>query len=130
MKAFDRALGFHAQELQIYKELGNLQGECRAQSSLGTTHVGLGNYAEALRCFQAQLEKAKELRSAALEVHALTNVGGMRLKLGHFDEALAMFERQAHLLESVRDYDCLYLTIFLVNIHDLTHILCFGNSMY
>lgn len=103
MKVFDRALAFHGQELQIYKTLGNLQGEFRAQSSLGMTHVGLGNHAEALRCFQAQLEKAKELRSPTLEVQALTNVGGMRLKLGHFDEALAMYERQAHLLESVRD---------------------------
>ncbi|OQR69498.1 tetratricopeptide repeat protein 28-like, partial [Tropilaelaps mercedesae] len=101
MKAFDRALGFHTQELQIYKELGNLQGECRAHASLGTTHVSLGNHAEALRCFQAQLEKAKELRSSTLEVQALTNVGGMRLRLGHFDEALVVFERQAHLLESM-----------------------------
>ena len=101
MKIFDKALGFHAQELQIQKELGNLQGECRAQASLGQTHTILGNFAEALRCFQAQLEKAKEVRSSPLEVQALTNVGITRLRLGHFDEALVTFQRQAVLLESV-----------------------------
>ena len=41
---YDKALGFHTQELNLRQELGDLRGECKAHGNLGNVHVSLGNY--------------------------------------------------------------------------------------
>lgn len=44
MGQYDKALGFHTQELNLRQELNDLRGECKAHGNLGNVHVSLGNY--------------------------------------------------------------------------------------
>ena len=41
---YDKALGYHTQELNLRQELNDLRGECKAHGNLGNVHVSLGNY--------------------------------------------------------------------------------------
>lgn len=42
LRRFDKALGFHTQELTLRQEMGELSGECRAHGHLGAVHMALG----------------------------------------------------------------------------------------
>lgn len=81
--------------------MGDLRGECKAHGHLGAVHISLGNYTNAMKCYEEQLERAKELRDCALETQALGNLGISRLNMGHFEDAIGYFEQQLALLEQV-----------------------------
>ncbi|KAL3206881.1 hypothetical protein MRX96_039839 [Rhipicephalus microplus] len=81
LKCYEKALGYHTQELALQQELGDL---------------GM-----ALRCYQAQLERARQLRDCPLETQALGNLGLVRLGLAHYEDAIGYFEQQLALLEQL-----------------------------
>lgn len=55
--------------------MADLKGECKAHGNLGAVHMCLGNYTDAIKCYQEQLEKAKELRDNVVEAQAFGNLG-------------------------------------------------------
>ncbi|XP_026681629.1 tetratricopeptide repeat protein 28-like [Diaphorina citri] len=86
LRCYDKALGFHTQELTVRQEMQDLKGECRAHGNLGAVHMSLGNYTNAIKCYQEQLERAKELKESAMEAQAYGNLGIARLNMGHYEE--------------------------------------------
>lgn len=44
MGQYDKALGFHTQELNLRQELTDLRGECKAHGNLGNVHISLTNF--------------------------------------------------------------------------------------
>lgn len=63
------------QELTVRQEMGDVKGECRAHGNLGAVHMCLGNYTNAIKCYQEQLERAKELRDCLMQAQAFGNLG-------------------------------------------------------
>ncbi|XP_046386091.1 tetratricopeptide repeat protein 28 isoform X2 [Ischnura elegans] len=101
LRQYDKALGYHTQELTLRQEIGDVRGECRAHGHLGAVHMSLGHYTHAARCYQEQLERARELGDVASEAQALGNLGIARLNMGSHSEAAAFFERQLAALDLV-----------------------------
>ena len=62
LKCFDKALGYHTQELTIRQEMADVKGECKAHGHLGAVHMSLAYYTNAMKCYQEQLERANELK--------------------------------------------------------------------
>ena len=60
---------FYSQELTIRQEISDLKGECKAHGHLGAVHMSLGNYTNAMKCYEEQLERAKELKVGNLYVN-------------------------------------------------------------
>lgn len=89
------------QELTVRQEMGDLKGECRAHGHLGAVHMSLGNYTNAIKCYQEQLERAKELRESAVEAQAFGNLGIARLNMGHYEDAIGYLEQQLATLEQL-----------------------------
>ena len=67
LKCFDKALGYHTQELTIRQEMADVKGECKAHGHLGAVLMSLANYTNAMKCYQEQLERAKELKVRILK---------------------------------------------------------------
>lgn len=53
----------------------DIKGECRAHGNLGAVHMCLGNYTNAIKCYQEQLERSKELRDSLIQAQAFGNLG-------------------------------------------------------
>uniref|UniRef100_A0A8C4YXE9 Tetratricopeptide repeat domain 28 n=1 Tax=Gadus morhua TaxID=8049 RepID=A0A8C4YXE9_GADMO len=49
---YDKALGYHTQELEVYQELGDLPGECKAHGHLAAVYMALGKYAIAFKSYE------------------------------------------------------------------------------
>lgn len=96
--------------------MGDLKGECRAHGHLGAVHMSLGNYTNAIKCYQEQLERAKELRESAVEAQAFGNLGIARLNMAHYEDAIGYFEQQLATLEQLSTPTALMdKVIFLLN---------------
>lgn len=63
--------------------------------------MSLGNYTNAMKCYEEQLDRAKELRDSTIEAQAFGNLGIARLNMGHFEDAIGYFEQQLATLEQV-----------------------------
>jgi tetratricopeptide (TPR) repeat protein len=70
--------------------------------------MSLGNYMNALKCYEEQLEKSQELQDSALEAQACGNLGITRMNMGSFDDAIGMFEQQLAMLEQVCSANSIY----------------------
>lgn len=83
------------------QEINDLKGECRAHGNLGAVHMSLGNYTNAIKCYEDQLERAKELRESVIEAQAFGNLGIARLNMGHYEDAIGFLEQQLATLEQL-----------------------------
>lgn len=102
MKRFDKALGYHTQELTLRQEICDLLGECRAHGHLGAVHMALGNWHMASKCYQEQLALARQdLQDRAIEAQAFGNLGIAKLNSGHYEDAIGYLEQQLGTLEQV-----------------------------
>jgi len=68
------ALDLHRQDLQICTELSAPALQARALSNLGSVHESLGQQAEALKCYERQLELSSDRLAKAMACLALGRV--------------------------------------------------------
>lgn len=101
LKRFDKALGYHTQELTLRQEMTDLKGECKAHGHLGAVHMALFSYTHAVKCYQEQLERAQELQDSTIEAQSFGNLGIARLNMGYYEEAIGYLEQQLATLEQV-----------------------------
>jgi len=95
------ALPVCVQELTLRQEMSDLKGESRAHGHLGAVHMSLGNYTNAIKCYQEQLDRAKELKDSYVEAQAFGNLGIARLNMGHYEDAIGYLEQQLATLQQV-----------------------------
>lgn len=81
--------------------MSDLKGECRAHGNLGAVHMSIGNYTNAIKCYEEQLDRAKELRESVVEAQAFGNLGIARLNMGHYEDAIGFLEQQLATLEQL-----------------------------
>ena len=102
-KQFDKALGIpHTGAVNLAKDLGDLQGECKAHGNMGAVHLSLSNYINAVKCYTEQLERAQEISDGGLEAAAYGNLGRAKHNLGRHEEAVHCFQQQVELLEEAK----------------------------
>ena len=54
--------------------MGDIKGECKAHGHLGAVHMSLGNYTNAMKCYEEQLERAKELKVERKSVYKTNRI--------------------------------------------------------
>jgi hypothetical protein len=70
------------QELSILQDIADMRGECKAHGNLGAVHLSLGNYINAMKCYQEQLERAQDIKDSAMEAQSQGNLGLTQDQLG------------------------------------------------
>jgi len=73
--------------LDIYRDIGNRNGEAEALNDTGALHRISGDLARAQRCHQQALDLARVIASSRNEAKALAGLGRCALAAGHSTQA-------------------------------------------
>lgn len=96
----DKALGYHTQELEVYQELSDLAGECRAMGTWAAVYMALGKYM-AFKCYEEQLDLGQKLKDPSLEAQVYGNMGITKMNMNVMEEAIGYFEQQLAMLQQL-----------------------------
>jgi tetratricopeptide (TPR) repeat protein len=95
------ALPLGEQALSLYREIGHVEGEAMALSTLGYTHQQLRQYRRAIEAYEVSLAIDRELRSRYWEARILDQVGDVQALLDARDEALAAWREAAEIFDGL-----------------------------
>lgn len=107
VQKYDKALGYHTQELEVYQELGNTSGECKAHGHLAAVYMALGKYAMAFKSYEEQLELGQKLKDPAVEAQVYGNMGITKMNVGVMEEAIGYLEQQLATLQQLSGNEAL-----------------------
>lgn len=107
VQKYDKALGYHTQELEVYQELGNASGECQAHGHLAAVYMALGKYAMAFKSYEEQLELGQKLKDPAVEAQVYGNMGITKMNVGVMEEAIGYLEQQLATLQQLSGNEAL-----------------------
>ncbi|KAK3597208.1 hypothetical protein CHS0354_003712 [Potamilus streckersoni] len=99
----DKAITFMQKDLQVSKELGDQEGECRAYGNLGAAHYSKGNYKEALTNHRFQLVLSMRLKDRQTATVALSSLGHVYTAIGDYPNALQSHKQCVVLLKQSGD---------------------------
>ncbi|MFC0041781.1 AfsR/SARP family transcriptional regulator [Actinomadura rayongensis] len=97
------AIGEYRKALAIYREIGDLRGECDSLNHIGTCFTALGRDGEALIHHQKALQSARELSERYEQTLALLGIGELHLRAGRYAAARERFEESLALARSIAD---------------------------
>ena len=103
MGSFQEALKFHLKSLEIAKEHGEKNEECRAYRHAGNDCYRLGDFKEAVKHHKKSLCLAKELQDKAGEGKALGGLGNAYVGLGEYKEAIEVQNRCLNVAKEIND---------------------------
>lgn len=92
------ALEYHAQALEIFRALGNLEEEGRTLNSSIQPHCLLGQYGPALEAADGARRIFQQLGDTRRAGHVEINVGNIYHRQDRFEEGLARYERAYEML--------------------------------
>lgn len=107
VQKYDKALGYHTQELEVYQELGNASGECKAHGHLAAVYMALGKYAMAFKSYEEQLELGQKLKDPVVEAQVYGNMGITKMNVGVMEEAIGYLEQQLATLQQLSGNEAL-----------------------
>ena len=84
---YERAIAFHQQSLDIFKDIGDIQGESASLNNLGKAYDSLGQYERAIAFYQQSLDITKHIGNRDGEALCLQNLGVTYGKCGRIKEA-------------------------------------------
>ena len=102
---FQKAIDSLQQALEIYKQLGNHDGEGIVLTNLGKVYITLGQYQKAVEYFQRSLPIVKQFRNCNCEVRTLLSLGGAYSSLGKYQEALKYSQQSLKIAKQNGDRD-------------------------
>jgi tetratricopeptide (TPR) repeat protein len=86
----------------LYREVGHAQGEAYAQATLGYAHRQLGQYDQAILCFEQGLAINRVLGARYWEAHTLDQIGDLYRLKGERDRAATAWGEAATIFEHLR----------------------------
>ena len=86
-------LEFEGQALEVYRALGDRQGQGVALNALGVSHNSLGQWDAARQAFEEAVTIWRELGLLAAEVRTLTNLASMAADAGDVDESIRRYQQ-------------------------------------
>ena len=98
-----RAIPFHQQSLEIFKEIGYKQGEAASLGNLGIAYYSLGEYQRAIAFHQQHLDIAREINDRQGEANSLGNLGNAYFSLGEYQRAIAFYQQQLDIAREIGD---------------------------
>ncbi|NES00934.1 MAG: tetratricopeptide repeat protein, partial [Symploca sp. SIO1B1] len=80
---FDKSLNYWLQALEIYRQVGDLQGLGLTYDYLGQVYAKLGDYEEAAAMLRRRLGVARTLKDFQGQIYGLNNLGTLLLQTGN-----------------------------------------------
>ncbi|ASC73065.1 Tetratricopeptide repeat domain protein [Halomicronema hongdechloris C2206] len=116
---FREALQSWQQVLDLYRKLGNRQGEANALGNLGLAYFSLGDYEQAIDVYEQRLAITSDLNNRQQEGQNLGKLGNVYFKLGDYQQALRYYEQY---LAIARELDSLPDEVIALSSLVQTHI--------
>lgn len=87
--------------LDLYQEIGNLQGQAQVQNSLASAYFDLGQWADADKIYHQAGQTFSQLGNVYNRTLVDNNLGGIALNQGRLDDALLYYQRALKALEDI-----------------------------
>ena len=87
----------------LYRHVGDTNGEARALEGLGRSLAAQGNFAAALESYAGVLAEGRARRNPQMQGTALLSIGEIHLRLGNLDMARPLFEESRTHFELLKD---------------------------
>ncbi|MBD2391857.1 tetratricopeptide repeat protein [Aphanizomenon flos-aquae FACHB-1416] len=100
---YERAIAFFQQSLDIFKEIGDIQGESISLIGLGNAYNSLGQYERAIAFFQQSLDIKKEIGDIQGESNSLIGLGNAYNSLGQYQRAIAFYQQSLDIKKEIGD---------------------------
>ena len=89
--------------LNIYREIGDRNGEGKALNNLGIAYSDLGQYQKAIEFYQQSLTITREIGDRNGEGFALGNLGLAYNRLGQYQKAIEFFQQSLTIFREIGD---------------------------
>ncbi|RIK21931.1 MAG: hypothetical protein DCC51_05715 [Anaerolineae bacterium] len=87
--------------LELYQEIGNLQGQAQVQNSLASAYFDMGQWADADKIYRQAGQTFSQLGNVYNRTLVDNNLGGIALNQGRLDDALLYYQRALKALEDI-----------------------------
>lgn len=98
---YEKAIANWLQALDLYQQIGDLEGEGLTQEYLGVAYGKLGRYIKAEDAFRRRVGIARTRRDFQGQIYGLNNLGTVLLESGNPDAAQKTFEEALTIARSV-----------------------------
>jgi class 3 adenylate cyclase/tetratricopeptide (TPR) repeat protein len=98
-----RAVGMLEQQLEINRQISNLEGEVTGLSNLGYAYIMLGNLQAAMTALQQCIQMAAEIGMRSFHAYGCLNLGLAYLRQGDLVQAMQILEQCLPDLRSMND---------------------------
>ncbi|WYM01299.1 MAG: tetratricopeptide repeat protein [Gloeotrichia echinulata DVL01] len=100
---YQQAIDYHQQSLEIFRDIGDRNGEGLSLMNLGLAYFFQGQYPQAIDLFQQSLEIAREIGDRNTEGKSLANLGLAYLSLGQYPQAIDLFQQSLEIAREIGD---------------------------
>jgi tetratricopeptide (TPR) repeat protein len=100
---YERAIAFFQQSLDIFKDIGDIQGESNSLIGLGNAYGSLGQYERAIAFYQQSLDIKKDIGDIQGESNSLIGLGNAYYSLGQYERAIAFFQQSLDIFKDIGD---------------------------
>ncbi|MEH1842758.1 MAG: tetratricopeptide repeat protein [Nostoc sp.] len=97
------AIEFLQQSLEIFREIGDRNGEANSLISLGNAYNYLGQYQRKIEFLQQSLEIFKEIGDRNGEANSLNNLGNAYDSLGQYQQAIEFLQQSLEIFKEIGD---------------------------
>ncbi|MFN5065442.1 MAG: tetratricopeptide repeat protein [Aphanizomenon sp.] len=100
---YERAIAFFQQSLDIFKDIGDIQGESNSLIGLGNAYNSLGQYERAIAFYQQSLDIKKDIGDIQGESNSLIGLGNAYDSLGQYERAIAFYQQSLDIKKDIGD---------------------------
>ncbi len=115
--AFDEALAFAQQALELYRQIGDRPGEVRAMNLLASTNASWGEYSQSREYYEQTLNICREIGDRRNEGIVINNLGSIASDLHEYTAAINYYRQSLDI--GVEIGDKLGEAIALMNLGDI-----------
>jgi tetratricopeptide (TPR) repeat protein len=100
---FYKALESWKQSLNLYREIGDSQGEAVSMGNIGRVHHEFGDYRTAIDYHQKSLNITTKIRDRKGEAASLNNIGSTYASLGDYNQAISYYTKSLAISQKIKD---------------------------
>ncbi len=100
---YQRAIDFYQQSLEIFREIGDRNGEANCLIGLGNAYGSLGEYQRAIEFHQQSLDISREIGDHNGEANCLIGLGNAYGSLGEYQRAIEFFQQSLNISREIGD---------------------------
>ncbi len=100
---YKEAIALYEQQLEIFQEIGDRQGEGVTFGNLGIAYSNLGQYQQAIALLEQRLEIAREIGDRQGEGNAIGSLGNAYLRLGQYQQGIAFHKQYLEIAREIGD---------------------------